>query len=127
MKKATLWALGVLLIVVVGIPGVSYESRPPVSITWSVYEKMPMNHVVALSGTKFQILAGQESTQVHRLYGGGYRCLIYDSQGWGLPGQAIEVDGQPIPLNRIRIFKRSGTLRILGVGRQPAMHAEIQM
>ena len=127
MKKISLWALAVLLIAVVGIPGALYESKPRVLVTWSVSEKVPVNHVITLSGNEFQILAGQETTKEHRLNGGGFNCMIYDSRGWGLPGQTIQLDGQQIPLDRIRLSKRSGTLRILGIGRQPTMHAEIQM
>jgi len=128
MKKLTLYILAGLLIVGFFIPVIEHVSRYNVTVTWTIREKNPTNHVITYDGKEFPILAGQEAIQTHNLHGGGNFYGFVEKRGWALNSAKLRLDGQEAHMYSLRQFKRSGTLRILGLGgSQPAMHVEIQM
>ena len=128
MKKISLWILAAILITGLFIAEIESVSSYNVEVTWTIRERIPTNHVIKYDGKEFPILAGQEAIQTHELYGGAHSVLlIYTKRGWGIDPAKLTLDGQDSHMYSFRLFKKSGTLKIFGLGRRPAMHAEIQM
>jgi len=128
MKKILPWVLA-LTVAGAFIPFTESVSRYYVAVTWTVREEVPTNHVITYDGIEVPILAGQEVTQTHKLYGGANSYgFIYVRRGWALDPTKLTLDGGDAHMYSIRQFKRSGTLKIFGLGgNPPAMHVEIQM
>jgi hypothetical protein len=108
-------------------PAITFQSRFDVAVNWSFREAGPTAHTVTIQDTTFTIPPGQSTRQVVRLKGGERSALLYTIRDWGFSGQQLEVDGDNVPLERIRITNQGGSVRILGIGRPPSMDVEIEM
>lgn len=108
-------------------PAITFQSRFDVAVNWSFREASPTAHTVTIQETTFTIPPGQSTRQVVRLKGGGRSALLYTIRDWGFFGQQLEVDGEKVPLERIRITNQAGSVRISGIGRPPSMDVEIEM
>jgi hypothetical protein len=117
----------VIAIVAGCLPVLRTQEQYDVDVTWTIQESTPRDRHVTFQGASFVIPAGQAVTQEHRLRGGSRAGLLYSIHGWGLSGQSLKVDGVDLSLSSIHRIAQQGRFRILGIGRGPAMIAEIRM
>jgi len=109
------------------LPVLRTQGQYDVRVTWTIRESTLRDHHVSFQGTSFVIPAGQSVTQDHRLRGGSQGGLLFSVSGWGLLGETLSIDGEYLSLSSIHRATQRGTFRILGMGRLPAMSAEIRM
>lgn len=118
----------ILIAIIAGcLPVLRKQALYDVDVTWTIRESKPQDRRVTFMGSSFVIPAGQTVTQAHRLRGGTKVALLFSISEWGFRGQTLNVDGIDLSLSSIHRISQRGTFRTLGIGRAPAMTAEIRM